>query len=115
MDNICKHCGLPKELCVCGDLAKSTQAIKIKTEKRKWGKIYTIITGFDLKTIGHKEFKTLAKTLKRKLACGGTYDTKKEAVIELQGHHVEKAKQVLIKQGFPAETIETENETRRTR
>jgi translation initiation factor 1 len=44
----------------------------------------------------------LAKNLKQKLACGGTY---KEGRIELQGDHIGKIKDLLVKLGFPEERI----------
>ena len=60
----------------------------------------TTIEGIDEKTI---DIKTLAKTLKSQLACGGTV---KEGRIELQGNHKKKIKELLIKQGFNEDSIE---------
>ena len=39
----------------------------------------------------------LTKTLKKLLACGGCF---KHSNIELQGSHLERAKKILIKNGF---------------
>ena len=39
MSDICPKCGLPKELCVCDIIAKETQKITVKIEKKKFGKI----------------------------------------------------------------------------
>ena len=50
------------------------------------------------------DLKTLAKSLKQALACGGTV---KENTVELQGDHSRTAKNALVKLGFPEETIET--------
>lgn len=99
MTNICPKCGLPSELCICETIAKEGQHIQIKTEKRKFGKLITVIHG-----INHKEIdlKDLAKKLKSKFACGGTI---KENMIELQGDHKNRVKEELIKLGFAAETI----------
>ena len=44
----------------------------------------------------------LAKTLKARLACGGTI---KEHRIELQGEHKPRVRQILIESGFAPETI----------
>lgn len=97
--NICNTCGLPKELCVCENIAKETQQITISLVKKKFGKVNTVIEGIDTKQIDIKE---LAKKLKSAFACGGT---SKEGKIELQGDHKSKAKDELIKLGFPPETI----------
>ncbi len=100
MSEICTTCGLPKELCVCESIAKETQKIIVKTENKKFGKKYTIITGIDTKQINLKE---LTKKLKSEFACGGT---SKEGQIELQGDHKQKVKKILVNMGFPPETIE---------
>ncbi len=96
--DICPKCGLPKEACVCQEIAKEEQKIKMSAEKKKFGKIATIITGFS-KTV---DIEDVAKKLKSELACGGTA---KENHIELQGEHRKRAKQILIKLGFPENSI----------
>lgn len=100
MNDICQKCGLPKELCVCETIAKEAQRIAIKREKRKFGKIITVVSGIDPKQINIKE---IAKKLKSKFACGGTV---KENNIELQGDHVAKTREELINLGFASDTIE---------
>ncbi len=107
MSEICPKCGLPKELCVCETIAKETQKVNVKTEKRKFGKFYTVIDGIDGKEI---DVKDLAKKLKSRLACGGTA---KKDVIELQGNHGEKVKTLLVEFGFNPETINYEAMRRR--
>ncbi len=94
MSDICSTCGLPKDLCVCETIAREEQKITISTVKRRFGKLTTTIQGLDEKTINLKD---LTKKLKNKLACGGT---SKQGVIELQGNHIEKVKNELIKLGF---------------
>ncbi len=96
---ICPVCGLPKELCVCKEISKTTQKIKIRTEKRKFGKIYTTIEGID----NQKELSSLAKELKKKLACGGTA---KDGKIILQGDHKEKVKQIMLKMNYHEDQID---------
>ncbi|HLC99140.1 MAG TPA: translation initiation factor [Candidatus Nanoarchaeia archaeon] len=102
MSEVCQTCGLPKDLCVCESIAKERQRIVVKTEKRKFKKNYTVIEGIDEKEINIKD---LTKTLKNKLACGGTV---KEGKIELQGNHKQKVKPILVQMGFVPETIEVE-------
>ena len=100
MAEVCPQCGLPKELCVCETIAKESQKIIVKIEKKKFGKKYTVIEGIDEKEINLKD---LAKKLKSKFACGGTA---KEGRVELQGDHKQKVKGILVQMGFAQETIE---------
>jgi len=91
--------GLPLQAIEWEDLAKGSQRIKVTRDKKRYGKIVTIISGFD----NGIDLKKIAKALKNELACGGTY--KKDSV-ELQGNHQDKVKQSLIKLGFEADSIE---------
>ncbi len=100
MSEVCPKCGLPKELCVCETIAKEDQTIVIESTRKKFGKVYTLISGIDKKQI---DLKDLTKKLKNEFACGGTV---KDNTIELQGDHKQKVKGVLVKLGFPQETIE---------
>lgn len=94
MTEVCSVCGLPKDLCICGTISQETQKIRIYTKKVSFKKIVTIINGLDSKTTNIKE---LTKKLKTKIACGGTF---KDGIIELQGEHVDKVKEILLKEGF---------------
>jgi len=96
---ICPKCGLPEAACVCGEIAKSQQKVVVKTDKRRFGKIITLVSGFDEGV----DVKSIAKTLKVKRACGGTV---KDKVIELQGNHRGFIKPILVEQGFDPEGIE---------
>jgi len=91
--------GLPKQAIEWEDLAKSAQKIKVTTDKKRYGKIVTVVSGFDKGIDGKK----IAKALKNELACGGTY---KDNIIELQGDHTKKIKPILVKLGFEADSIE---------
>ena len=99
MSEICMKCGLPKELCVCETIAKETQNIIITTELKRFRKVHTIIKGINEAEINMKD---LAKKLKGKFACGGTA---KDGMIDLQGDHKTKIKQILVQLGFSPETI----------
>ena len=96
--DICPKCGLPLQACVCEDIAKTEQRIQVQTEKKKFGKIVTLVSGFqgvDLKTVG--------KGLKENLACGGTV---KNNAVELQGDHTKNVRKALVKLGFSEDAIE---------
>lgn len=97
--DVCPKCGLPKQACICEEIAKTEQRIKVETDKRRYGKIITLVTGLS-KGVDMRE---IAKQLKSELACGGTV---KNGMIELQGDHRKKVKPVLVKFGFPEDTIE---------
>jgi len=99
MPEICPVCGLPREICVCEEIAREQQRINIYSVKRKFGKIMTIIDGIDEKQV---DLKDLTKKLKSKLACGGTL---KGSEIEIQGDHKKRAKEMLIGMGFSPDMI----------
>jgi len=97
--DICPKCGLPIPACVCGEIAKTQQQIEVKTEKRRFGKVNTMISGFD----DGVDIKDIAKQLKMKRACGGTVKNK---VIELQGNHRAHVKPILVSLGFNGDQIQ---------
>ena len=101
MNETCPRCGLPKPICVCESIAKESQKIIVYVENKKFGKTCTIVEGLNQKEIDIKE---VAKSLKSKLACGGTV---KEGNIELQGDHKSKVKKYLVAMGFAQNTIDT--------
>lgn len=96
---VCEKCGLPKDLCVCESIAKETQKITVSIEKKKFNKKYTIVQGLDEKEI---DIDNVAKQLKHKLACGGTA---KNNIIELQGDHKTKVREILLGLGFAPDSV----------
>ncbi|MEB3787303.1 MAG: stress response translation initiation inhibitor YciH [Desulfurococcales archaeon] len=89
--------GLPPE--ICEQLSAEEQIIKIRLEKRRFGREVTIIEGISERDFNLKE---LASTLKSRLATGGTA---KNGKIELQGDHRHRVKKILVEMGFPEENI----------
>ncbi len=94
MSEICPKCGLPKEICVCEDIAREQQKIDIYVDKRRYGKMMTIIDGLNPNDL---DIDTLITKLKKKCASGGTI---KDGRIELQGDHRTKVKETLEQMGF---------------
>jgi translation initiation factor 1 len=99
MAEICPNCGLPKDICACETIAKEEEKIKVSTAKKRFGKSVTIIEGVS-KDVNSRD---ILRELKTKLACGGTI---KDNVIELQGDHRRKIRDILVKLGFQSEKIE---------
>ena len=96
---ICPTCGVPKELCICEEVAKEQQRITVKVDKRRYGKEVTVIEGLNPNDI---DLEDLSKFMKGKLACGGTV---KGNSIELQGNHKERVKELLINKGYSVDNI----------
>jgi translation initiation factor 1 len=70
-------------------------ALSIRVEKRRYGKDVTILEGFPRET----QLDELARTLKRRLATGGSA---KDDHIELQGDVAKRVKTVLVDLGYAA-------------
>ncbi len=94
----CPKCGLPQELCVCDEMTREGQKIRVRADKRRYGKYVTVIEGFE-----NVDVSKVAKELKTRMACGGT---SKKDVIELQGNHVNRVKEALTNMGFSEEMID---------
>ncbi len=98
MSEICPKCGLPRDICACQSIQKqTTQQIKVYTTQKRFRKLVTIVEG-----LTGDALKDTAKSLKHKLACGGSY---KDGLIVLQGDHRDKVKGALISLGYPPDMI----------
>ena len=95
--SVCQVCGLPMELCMCEEIAREQQSVRISVDSRRYGKMVTVIDGIDENDININD---LTKQLKNKCAAGGTC---KDGRIELQGDHKRKVKAVLEEMGFRTE------------
>jgi len=99
MSDICPKCGLPKEICVCEEIAREQQNITVAVDKRRYGKMMTIVDGLNPHDL---DLDSLISNLKSICACGGTI---KDGKVELQGDHRSKVKEALEKLGFIVEVI----------
>lgn len=102
-DDICPKCSFPKALCICEDLEAEDQYITISNERRRWGKVVTVVEfigDFDL------NLDDLSTKAKKKCASGGTY---RDNAIEVQGDHRLRLKKFLINEGFTKENIMIED------
>lgn len=101
MAELCKKCGMIKDLCVCEILDKEEATkIRVYITKAKFRKLVTIVEGIDRKNLDET-----AKGLKHALACGGTA---KDGQVVLQGNHKKKIRDILVKMGYSAESIQVE-------
>ena len=98
-EEICPVCSFPKELCICHDLGAEEQQIIISNDRRKWGRVVTVITFEGNFDVNLKDILTKAK---KKCASGGTVRGNE---VEVQGDHRFKLKKFLIDLGFQEENI----------
>ena len=96
--------GLPDELVdFAKDSSKNAEvSVNMKLERRKYGKVWAVISNLGLEK---DKLKELLKTLKKKLACGGTI---KNNCIEILFGKTDKTKDVinyLELEGFSRENI----------
>ena len=99
---ICKKCGLPDDLCACGELEKEDTRVVVRLETRRFSKTTTMKEGIDPKI---SDMKRIVKELKSRFACGGTA---KGGFIMLQGDHRDDVKGYLVKMGFNESAIEVQ-------
>jgi translation initiation factor 1 len=99
---ICKKCGLPDDLCACGELDKEDARIVVRLETRRFSKTGTIIEGIHPK---QSDLPKMVKEFKSTFACGGTI---KDGFILLQGDHRDSLKGHLVKMGFNEDAIEVQ-------
>jgi len=92
---MCSTCGLPEELCVCEDVAKSDMSVSVTLDERRFDKVVTLVNNLDPSEV---DVESLASELKSTLACGGTIQ--EDGTIELQGNHTDRIKPVLEENGY---------------
>jgi translation initiation factor 1 len=96
----CERCQLLIAECRCppeppARLAPEKQTAKIAVEKRKKGKVVTVVRG--LSATGN-DLPALLTQLKNACGAGGTIDA--ESALEIQGTHVERVAMLLGKLGY---------------
>ena len=98
---LCERCSLDVKQCQCEPLkpgeqrvAPEKQAIRVRVEKRKRGKIVTVADGF---TGSESQRQETLTSLKGQCGAGGTL---KDGIVEIQGDHRERVVEYLKQQGF---------------
>ena len=92
-------CSMPIELCVCGGLIQDELQITIFNDRRKWGKVVTVMAFEGNPNVDLQDF---LKKAKRKVASGGTVRGNE---VELMGDHRFRLKKLLMDEGVPEENI----------
>jgi len=96
---ICDQCKLTEASCVCTAemktrIAPEKQTARLTIEKRRKGKVVTVISG--LPSINN-DLPQVLKQLKSACGAGGTIDSD---TIEIQGEHIPRVRQELSKIGY---------------
>ncbi|MFT7641233.1 MAG: translation initiation factor 1 [Pirellulaceae bacterium] len=95
----CDVCGELEQGCVCRPLPKTfaapaKQTAKLAVEKRKKGKVVTVIRGL---TADESDLPDLLAKLKNACGAGGTV---KEDYLEIQGNHLGRIRAALMEIGY---------------
>jgi translation initiation factor 1 len=90
---------MPRELCVCGGLIQDELQITIYNDRRKWGKVVTIMA---FEGNSNVDLQNFLKKAKRKVASGGTVRGNE---VELMGDHRFRLKRLLMDEGIAEENI----------
>ena len=95
----CGRCGELEEECNCPAesvprISAEKQTAKLSIEKRKKGKVVTVVRGLPAAGNDLPELLTQLKT-----ACGAGGAVKEDS-LEIQGKHLERVRDVLIKVGY---------------
>jgi translation initiation factor 1 len=98
---VCDRCGRLESACTCPPVAKpkyltppEKQTVRLAIEKRKKGKVVTVIRG--LSATGN-DLPALLARLKDRCGAGGTLDSD---TLEIQGDHVDRLRTLLGEIGY---------------
>ncbi len=93
---LCDRCHQTVSLCKCPplDTPAEKQSLKIRLDKRKRGKLVTVVSGFHCSEMQIQETMSF---LKSQCGAGGCVDS---GNIELQGDHTLRIAELLIERGY---------------
>ena len=98
---LCEQCGSDVKHCKCPPVPKAIvdtppekQLLKVRLEKRKRGKLVTVISGF---TCVSSQLQQTLSHLQSQCGAGGSIDQQN---IELQGDHTARVPTLLIARGY---------------
>lgn len=98
---LCEQCSQDVKTCCCepvepkeADVLPEKQSLRVRLEKRKRGKLMTVISGFRGPVHQRRQFLT---DIKNHCGAGGTID---DGNVEVQGDHVLRIKAFLSSGGY---------------
>ena len=93
---VCDRCSLDVRLCRCPplDTPAEKQSLKFRLEKRKGGKLVTVVVGFHC---SDQQLLTCLSALKSQCGAGGTIN---DGNVELQGDHTQRIGPILKTLGY---------------
>lgn len=100
---LCEQCGADVKTCDCkpvekkivaADVPPEKQSVRVRVEKRKRGKLMTVIADFRGPESQRRQFLT---DIKNHCGAGGTID---DGNVEVQGDHVDRIKAFLLAAGY---------------
>ncbi len=98
---ICERCGSDSKLCKCPPIIKpiadtppDKQSLKVRLDKRKRGKLVTVISGF---TCSGTQLQQTLSVLQSQCGAGGSIDGQN---VELQGDHMARVPGLLVARGY---------------
>ena len=86
---------------ILAELDREEAKVRVRMEMRRFGKPTTVVEGVKM---GAEDLHHLGTKMKKMLAAGGTV---KDGVILIQGDHRERATEILVREGFSNDSIET--------
>ncbi|MDX1930418.1 MAG: translation initiation factor [Pirellulaceae bacterium] len=105
---LCERCRSDVKLCKCPPLPQAVvdtlpekQLLKVRLEKRKRGKLVTVISGF---TCIAAQLQQTLSHLQSQCGAGGSIDQQN---IELQGDHTARVPTLLIARGYRIQGIKS--------
>jgi translation initiation factor 1 len=105
---LCEQCGGDAKLCKCPppqqsavDTPPDKQLLKVRLDKRKRGKLVTVISGF---TCAAVQLQQTLSHLQSQCGAGGSID---EQNIELQGDHTARVPNLLTARGYRIQSMKS--------
>jgi len=101
---LCDRCGEEIRSCNCPplDTTPAEQSLKVRLDRRKRGKLITVVSNFRCSDLQIQE--TLTE-LKSKCGAGGSIE---EGNIELHGDHMRRVSELLIARGYRVQGVRSD-------